>query len=342
MLYPMIFNDVYKAYIWGGRSLSGFGKNLPNEGIVAESWEISAHPNGPSIITNGALSGNSLEEILKQYPEELLGDFNYRPYSEKFPLLIKLIDACEDLSVQVHPNDRQAYELENGELGKNEMWYIVAAEPGSKLVIGTADGIDKDTFASAVLNGETSSCLREIEVQAGDVVDIPAGLLHAIGKGNVICEIQQNSDTTYRVYDYDRRDAAGNSRPLHIEKALEVINFDLGDDVIKKPITIFAREDNEHTDKIELLVLNDYFKTEHWLIGNEISSEDNISRFSAITVLNGSGKLHYADENEIEQIIELSAGRSVLIPAVTNKWRISGKLGLLRATLPHPVDHSLL
>jgi mannose-6-phosphate isomerase len=342
MLYPMIFNDVYKAYIWGGRSLSGFGKNLPNEGIVAESWEISAHPNGPSIITNGALSGNSLEEILKQYPEELLGDFNYRPYSEKFPLLIKLIDACEDLSVQVHPNDRQAYDLENGELGKNEMWYIVAAEPGSKLVIGTADGIDKETFTSAVLNGEASSCLREIEVQAGDVVDIPAGLLHAIGKGNVICEIQQNSDTTYRVYDYERRDASGNSRPLHIEKALEVINFDLGDDVIKKPITIFAREDNEHTDKIELLVLNDYFKTEHWLIENEISSEDNISRFSAITVLNGSGKLHYADENEIEQIIELSAGRSVLIPAITSKWRISGKLDLLRATLPHPVDHSLL
>lgn len=331
MLYPLKFHDVYKDYLWGGRSLAGIGKSLPAEGIVAESWEISAHPNGPSIVKNGSLAGLTLNQVLDTYHNELLGRFDHQPYSSKFPLLIKFIDACDDLSVQVHPDDEQASRLENGELGKNEMWYIVAADKGSRLIIGTKEGIDRESFASAIANGDISACLREVSVQAGDIIDIPAGLLHAIGKGIIICEIQQNSDTTYRVYDYDRQDACGNFRPLHLDKALEVINFSLGDSVVKKPITRF--KSSSDSSLIELLVLNDYFEVERWTVSTTIEAHDEFSRFSTLTVLEGKGSIIWSDAEQ-EHALDIQQGESVLMPAVINSWSIEGDLVLLKASLP--------
>ncbi len=331
MLYPLKFHDVYKDYLWGGRSLANLGKHLPVDGIVAESWEISAHPNGPSIVKNGSLAGQTLNQVLEAYHAELLGQFDHEPFSSKFPLLIKFIDACDDLSVQVHPDDEQAARLEHGELGKNEMWYIVAADKDSRLIIGTEDGIDREAFARAVDEGNIAACLHEIPVQAGDVIDIPAGLLHAIGKGIIICEIQQNSDTTYRVYDYDRRDSSGNTRPLHIDKALEVINFSLGDSVVKQPELRFKNESDSSS--IELLVHNDYFEVERWTITTELQAHEDISRFSTLTVLEGRGSIFWSDQAQ-ENSLEIEQGESILMPAVVNNWRIEGNLVLLKASLP--------
>lgn len=331
MLYPLKFRDVYKDYLWGGRTLAAIGKKLPEEGIVAESWEISAHPNGPSIVKNGKLAGITLTQVLEQHHAELLGQFDHEPYCSKFPLLIKFIDACDDLSVQVHPDDEQASRLEHGELGKNEMWYIVAAHTDSRLIIGTHNGIDREAFAQAVADDNISSCLREIAVKPGDIIDIPAGLLHAIGKGIVICEIQQNSDTTYRVYDYDRRDAKGNTRPLHIDKALEVINFSLGDSVIKQPTLRYSGDSS--SDLIELLVLNEYFEVERWTVSTEIKCQDELKRFSTLTVLEGAGHIVWSQDDQ-EQYLEIIQGESVLMPALINNWKIEGDLVLLKASLP--------
>lgn len=334
MLYPLKFKDVYKNYIWGGRTLSSFGKQLPPDETVAESWEISAHPNGPSVVKNGNLAGLTLNQILQRYPSELLGQFNHEPYSSKFPLLVKFIDACDDLSVQVHPNDEQANQLEHGELGKNEMWYIVDAKEDSQLIIGTKEGIDREVFSKAVEEDNIFACLHEVPVKSGDVIDIPAGLLHAIGKGIVICEIQQNSDTTYRVYDYDRSDTEGNSRPLHINKALEVIDFSLRDSVFIRPDTRFT---DSAGNSIDSLVSNQYFDVERWRVSTEIEAKQAWTGFSTLTMLEGSGHIVWTSD-QTQHTLAIKQGESVLIPAVLTTWKIRGQLTLLRASLPGTTD----
>ena len=170
MLYPLKFKEVYKDYLWGGRNLEQIGKHLPVKGIVAESWEISAHPHGLSIIANGPLAGKNLPELFEAYPNELLGE-SFAAYSKgRFPLLIKFIDACDRLSVQVHPDDTQARRLEPGESGKNEIWYVVDAKPGSRLIAGIRTGVDRAHFAAALAEGNLDQCLEEIEVKAGDEI----------------------------------------------------------------------------------------------------------------------------------------------------------------------------
>ena len=220
MLYPLKFKPLYKDYIWGGRNLEALGKTLPATGIVAESWEVSCHKNGSSIIANGEYGGTTLPELLEQLGRTLVGSSLSQKDVDKFPLLIKFIDAENNLSVQVHPDDVYAYKNENGEYGKNEMWFIISAKPGAKLVYDVIPGTTREKFADAVSENRIESLLKKVEVFAGDVINIPAGLVHAIGKGILLAEVQQNSDTTYRVYDYGRT-----GRPLHIAKALDVIDF---------------------------------------------------------------------------------------------------------------------
>ena len=326
MLYPLIFNPVFKNYLWGGRRLSEFGKQLPEGCIVAESWEISSHPDGESVVANGEFKGQTLTWLVEQFGAQLVGNDLPDEKVKKFPLLVKFIDAKDSLSVQVHPDDEFAFNNENGELGKNEMWYIMASLPDSRLVYDVTPGTTRESFARAVDEGRIQDCLGYLPVKAGDFVDIPAGMLHAIGAGIVLAEIQQNSNTTYRVYDFDRTDAAGNTRELHIEKALDVIDFDTDSHA-----GMVAGEITEKSDTLTKtsLVKNDYFTVEKLEIEGSISEHADGSRFLIYVVLEGICNIKYKDNS-----ISLDKGTSVLIPASLGDFEICGSLTALKAYVP--------
>ena len=221
-LYPLKFIPDARERIWGGDYLAKkLGKPFDEDFAgkpVGESWELTVRAKENSTIANGAHRGRNLSDLIAEYGTQLTGT----DFPKKFPLLIKLLDANDDLSIQVHPNDDYAARIEN-DCGKTEMWYIVDADEGAEIICGLADGMDAKGFAGAVAEGRTLDALKRRRVHPGDVYFIPAGLPHAIGKGILIAEIQQNCDLTYRVYDYDRIDASGNKRELHVDKALDVV-----------------------------------------------------------------------------------------------------------------------
>ena len=226
-LYPLTFTPALKDYVWGGRNLeSKLERPLP-PGIIAESWEIAAHADGESVVENGRFADLPLSQLHAQLGLDLIGQNNaWAQERGKFPLLVKLLDANQPLSVQVHPDDDYALAHEGNELGKTEMWVVLHAEPEAAIILGLSQPVDKTTFAKAIRSGDLERYLHKIPVRAGDVVCVPSGTLHAILGGLIIAEIQQNSNTTYRVYDWNRVGHDGNPRPLHIEKALETINFE--------------------------------------------------------------------------------------------------------------------
>lgn len=225
-LYPLLFTPVLKDYIWGGRNLeTKLGRPLP-PGNIAESWEIAAHPDGESVVENGRFAGQTLTALHQQLGLALIGSHNdWAQQRQKFPLLIKLLDANDALSVQVHPNDDYALANEGNELGKTEMWVVLQAEPNAAVILGLSRQTTAAEFRAAVQAGNLDAFLHRLPVRAGDVVCVPSGSLHAILSGLLIAEIQQNSNTTYRVFDWNRS-KDGQTRPLHIDKALDVINFD--------------------------------------------------------------------------------------------------------------------
>lgn len=325
MLYPLKFNPVFKDYIWGGRELEKLGKKLP-EGITAESWEISSHPDGISTIANGEFMGQLLTDLINRYGKEIVGTELYQA-SGKFPLLIKFIDANKKLSVQVHPNDEYAMEYENGEYGKNEMWYILASKPGAKLVYGTQPGITKSDFTKAVEGDRIIECLKEVEVFPGDVLNIPAGLVHAIGEGIMLTEIQQNSNTTYRVFDYNRVDNKGNKRPLHIEKALDVIDFNLG---VNKANTVGLNVNLNTTSTKSYKIANKYFSVEVYDVNGSIEENADGSKFHIYVFVDGAGEINYTGGK-----IEAARGDSILIPAALGKYTIEGRFKVLKTYVPN-------
>ncbi len=226
-LYPLKFTPIYKDKIWGGNKIKSvlnkdFG-SLPNCG---ESWELSGVEGNVSVASNGYLAGNSLEELIEVYMGDLVGDNIYEIYGTEFPLLIKFIDANDDLSIQVHPDDEMAAERHNS-YGKTEMWYVMQADKGAKLQSGFNQPVDQEKYLEKLEKVELTDILNFEEVTAGDVFFIPAGRVHAIGKGILLAEIQQTSDITYRIYDYDRRDDKGNTRELHTDLALDAIDYTL-------------------------------------------------------------------------------------------------------------------
>jgi mannose-6-phosphate isomerase len=226
-LYPLLFQPVLKDYLWGGRSLETlFKRDLP-QGIIAESWEIAAHENGDTVIRNGPYAGRSLTDLHAELGLALIGRrSSWAQERQKFPLLIKLLDAHRRLSVQVHPDDEYALTHEHNELGKTEMWVILHAEPEAEIILGVAPGTSRAAFRQALETGELAPLIHRIPVETGDFVCVPSGSLHAIMGGLVIAEIQQNSPTTYRVFDWNRLGDDGRPRPLHVDKALDVINFE--------------------------------------------------------------------------------------------------------------------
>ena len=230
-IYPLAFEPVFKDYIWGGRNLEKkLGRALP-PGTVAESWEVAAHPNGQTKVAAGPLSGYTLDALQARLGERLLGQ---AADAANFPLLIKLLDANRWLSVQVHPDDAYARE-HAGELGKTELWIILHAEPGAEVIYGLKDGVTREQFAQAAANGAIEHMLHHVSIRSGDAVYVPAGTVHALGPGAIVAEIQQNSDTTYRLYDWGRSGADGQSRPLHVQQALDVIDWRVVEPEIARP-----------------------------------------------------------------------------------------------------------
>jgi mannose-6-phosphate isomerase len=224
-LYPLKFKTIYKDKIWGGHKIEtylhkDFG-DLPNCG---ETWEISGVKSDVSVVANGELEGESLADLLEKYQDQLVGKKVYDHFGNIFPLLIKFIDANDDLSIQVHPNDELAKKRHNS-FGKTEMWYVIEADPGSTLISGFNQPLDQQIYLDKLNSGHIMDILNKEDVKAGDVFFLPAGRVHTIGKGLLIAEIQQTSDITYRIYDFDRVDDKGNKRELHTQEALAAIDY---------------------------------------------------------------------------------------------------------------------
>jgi mannose-6-phosphate isomerase len=257
-LYPLTFTPVFKDYLWGGRNLERLGRHLP-PGIVAESWEIAGHEDGTSVVDNGYWAGKKLTEVHAALGLDLIGRNNaWAQERGKFPLLVKLLDANQPLSVQVHPNDDYALANEGNELGKTEMWVVLQAKPGAELILGVKAGATREAFRRGIKTGALEPYLHRLPVKAGDYVCVPAGTLHAIMDGLLIAEIQQNSNTTYRVYDWNRVGADGKPRPLHIDKALDVIDFAHAEPRICPPLPVVEENGVRRLE----LCRNRYFVTE--------------------------------------------------------------------------------
>jgi mannose-6-phosphate isomerase len=267
-IYPLIFAPVLKHYLWGGRNLEKFGRALPEGQRVAESWEISSHTDGLTVVSNGPLSGITLPQLVEIMGVDLVGSHNqWALEREIFPLMVKLLDAANRLSVQVHPDDDYALKHEGNELGKAEMWVVLDAKPGAAIIYGFSRKTSPKEFRSAILSENLEPYLNHIPVQAGDHVCVPPGTLHAILEGVLIAEIQQNSNTTYRVFDWNRIDADGQPRALQIERAMDVINFNQVKFNLPGARVI---EETQHLQR-ERLCQNPYFITERILVNNQIT-----------------------------------------------------------------------
>ncbi len=293
----------YKDYLWGGNKLNEiFGKKCEYD-VVAESWELSAHPDGQSIVKSGRYKGLSFGEYLVKIGRDKIG-WKFQNY-DAFPLLIKLIDAKEDLSVQVHPGDDYALEHEN-EYGKSELWHIIDAEPGACIYMGFSRDVTRDEFLESLQNGRVLSLLNRVEVKAGEDYYIPAGTVHAVGKGMLICEVQQSSNSTYRLYDYDRVDKYGNKRRLDIDKALDVMDLK-------------AYRGNEKCK---------YFDVKHIKCEGVYNLPMGEESFCAFMVLEGAGEI--TDETES---LSLAKGDCVFIPKRPDPVKLLGNMEILTSKI---------
>lgn len=311
-MYPIKFENLYYERIWGGKDLEKFRNNVP-EGVIGESWDIACHKNGTGKVVNGKLKGKTFDQLIKEYGHDFLGQsINV---DKEFPLLIKLITAKDKLSVQVHPNDEYAARVEN-DLGKTEAWYVVDAEEGASLIVGTKD-CDKEKFKKAIEDENLEPYLNKIPVKKGDFFYVQSGLVHAICEGILIAEIQQSSDTTYRVYDYNR------GREIHVEKALDVIDFSLkGENT--EGITI----KNNGYDKT-YLCLSEYFTIQKYDIRKSVKENSDKDRFYLFTCVDGKGTIKYKDGEE-----KICMGDSIFIPACLGEYELFGECTLLKSYVP--------
>lgn len=312
MLYPMKLQASLKDYLWGGTRLKEeYGKET-NLDKVAESWELSCHEAGQSVIVNGEAAGQTLSDWLAGQDRSVLGKNAER--FEKFPLLIKLIDAKGDLSVQVHPDNEYALRVE-GEPGKTEMWYIVDCEPGASLLYGFKEQISREEFERRIADNSLLDVCNRVPVHKGDVFFIDSGTLHAIGAGILLCEIQQSSNTTYRIYDYGRMGTDGQPRELHVAKALDVTKLErpVRDTKPQAKLDIFACAE------VELLASCEYFTTYHINLNGMCHLKAGENSFQCITVLEGSMELATAGGR-----VSIKKGESVFLPAGLGRYQLIG------------------
>ena len=311
-MYPIKLKPAFKDYLWGGTRLrDDFGKDCDFDKI-AESWELSCHKDGNSVVADGEFAGLTLAQYIEKEGKSILGT-NCEKF-ENFPILIKLIDAKDNLSVQVHPNNEYAQRVE-GEYGKTEMWYVVDCDEGASLLYGFKHNITKEEFRERIENNTLLEVTNSVPVKKGDVFFIEAGTLHAIGKGILIAEIQQNSNTTYRIYDYGRVGADGKPRQLHIDKAVDVTNL-----CPAKPYPQSEPVDMGGWTK-KRLAKCEYFTVDVINVDTSAALEADKSSFVNILVLDGGCVL----SSEGNDAVELKKGDSVFIPAGLGKFELTGK-----------------
>ncbi|QYN49550.1 mannose-6-phosphate isomerase [Apibacter sp. ESL0432] len=298
-LYPLVFQPSYHYRIWGGNKLKQFGKESKEEKL-GESWEISTVPGYVSIVNNGSLKGKNLDDLIKEYKDRLVGKKVYKNYGDKFPLLIKFLDAAQPLSVQVHPNDEYAA-AHHHSFGKTEMWYVLDSEPNSEIILGFEKGTNKTIFTENIEKNTLDTILRKIHPDNGSVIYIPSGRVHALGKGISVVEIQQNSDVTYRIYDYDRIDKDGKKRELHLDQAKEVMDYTFVED----PFSHYDKDARETT-----LLASPYFTV----------SSMEVTENKILNNLSNSFRILICLEGECTLLnktlpVTLKKGDTVLLPA---------------------------
>jgi mannose-6-phosphate isomerase len=302
LLYPLKFKPIYKEKIWGGAKLKSVLNKASSLNNIGESWEISAVSSDLSVVSNGFLKGNTIEEVIEIYMGDVVGDPVYDKFGKEFPLLFKFIDAQRDLSIQVHPNDELAKERHQA-YGKTEMWYVIDAGHGSRLISGFTKPTNREEYLKALKNGHLSSLLKSHDVKKGQTFFIPAGNVHAIGAGVLLAEIQQTSDVTYRIYDYDRLDEQGDKRELHTELALDAINFE--------GVNEGGAYDDTQINTPVNLVECPYFATNMLNLNSAIERDIYIlSSFVVYMCVGGSAKIIYSGSEEET----ISFGETVLIP----------------------------
>lgn len=313
-LYPLQFSPILKERIWGGTKLKTYLNKAISSDITGESWEISTVENDVSIVSNGIYEGKSLNELINEFPEAVLGTKVYEQFGKQFPLLFKFIDAREDLSIQLHPNDALAKKRHNS-FGKTEMWYVMQADEQARLIVGFKEKSSQEEYLKHLNNSTLVSILDTKEVDKGDVFFLETGTIHAIGAGIVVAEIQQTSDITYRVYDFDRVDANGNKRELHNDLALEALNYDVVS-AHKK----YTREENTSNKVVDC----DYFTTNFIPLHGGLHLHYSTESFKVFMCVEGSFVLDY--QNTQYQYI---VGDTVLIPAEITEFTISGNASVL-------------
>lgn len=315
-LYPIKFQPIFKERIWGGNKLTSIlNKDLKSD-CVGESWEISDVEGDTSVITNGSLEGTSLKKLQLEFGADLIGEKNYKVFKDKFPILIKFIDAKQDLSIQLHPNDELAAKRHNS-FGKTEMWYVMQADDDAKLIVDFNQEMDKELYLHHLNNKTLPQVLNFDTVKAGDTYFIEVGRVHAIGAGVLLAEIQQTSDITYRVYDWDRVDAKGNSRELHNDLAIDAIDFDMPDNY---KVT-YCKKDNVSNKMVKC----PYFTTNYLEVTKGIKKENTHDSFIIYICVDGEATIE--TNNYSETILK---GETVLLPAAIKKYSInSNKAKLL-------------
>lgn len=304
-LYPLKFKPILKSIIWGGNEICKFKGVTPEQEGVGESWEISSVEGNVSVVANGELENENLSNIIAKYKEQLVGSKNFETFGTTFPLLIKFIDARDNLSIQVHPDDELGKKRHNS-FGKTEMWYVINAAPGAFLYSGFEKQMTPDSYVKSIEDNTFVDSLAKHDVKAGDVFFLPAGRVHAIGAGTFIAEIQQTSNITYRIYDYNRKDANGNGRELHTELAKDAIDFKLYDNYKND----YTRKENQPV----LLETCRYFTTNLLEVTKDITRDySEIDSFVAYICMGGACTIRDDKGNELA----VKKGETILIPADT-------------------------
>lgn len=308
-LYPLKFRPILKDKIWGGTKLKSIlqkDSSLPN---IGESWEISDVEGDTSIVSNGNLENQSLKQLLQLYKDELIGKKNYEKFGDKFPLLIKFIDAKQDLSIQLHPNDALAKARHNS-FGKTEMWYVMQADEDSNLIVDFNQKMTPELYLEHLEQKTLPQILNFDKVKAGDTYFIEVGRVHAIGAGVMLAEIQQTSDITYRIYDWDRTDDFGNERELHTDLAIDAIGFDMPNNFRVK----YSKKPNQSNEMVSC----PYFTTNYLKVDQEIQKENTHDSFVIYICVEGEAQIKTETYSEV-----IKKGETLLVPAAISSYQIS-------------------
>ncbi len=320
-LYPLQFRPLYKYRMWGGEKLKTILNKEYSEASIGESWEISAVKNDETVVSNGSLEGKTIKELIAVFGADFLGKSVYERFGNDFPLLIKFIDAKTPLSIQVHPSDELAKERHDS-FGKNEMWYVMQAEEDAELIAGFDKKLTKQEYINTLESGDILDVLHAEKVQSGDVFNIPTGRVHAIGAGVLLAEIQQTSDVTYRIYDYNRVDAkTGETRELHTEQAVDAIDFKVHDSY-KTNYTTPINKANE-------LVYTPYFKTNILKLEGDLTQDfSKTDSFVIVMCVEGDFELIYNNEKYV-----INTGSTILLPAIIDQIQLKGNAKVLEVSL---------